>query len=97
MSLEQLKARIAKAQGKDKEAPTGPAPNASMAFRVAVELGASAGVSAFLGFWLDKWLGTAPVLLLIFLLLGIMAGFLSIYRLANPQKTDKKTPPNQPS
>jgi len=32
-----------------------------------------------MGHYLDKWLGTAPWLTLIFLLLGIVSGFRNIY------------------
>jgi ATP synthase protein I len=31
------------------------------------------------GYYLDKWLHTSPVFLLIFLVLGIIAGFRNIY------------------
>jgi ATP synthase protein I len=33
----------------------------------------------FLGVWLDRKLGTGPYLTLLFLLLGILAGFRNIY------------------
>lgn len=32
-----------------------------------------------MGFYLDRWLGTAPWLTLIFLLFGIIAGFRNIF------------------
>ena len=38
-------------------------------------------VGVFLGYMLDRWLGTEPWLLLVLLLLGIAAGFKSVYRL----------------
>lgn len=37
-------------------------------------------VGLFVGYCLDKWLGTAPWLLLIFLILGIVAGFVNVFR-----------------
>jgi len=33
-----------------------------------------------LGFWLDKWLGTMPLFLIVFFFLGFAAGFMNIYR-----------------
>jgi ATP synthase protein I len=33
-----------------------------------------------IGYYLDKWLHTAPVFLIIFLIFGICAGFLNAYR-----------------
>lgn len=40
----------------------------------------SAVVGVLLGRWIDKFLGTFPVLSLIGLILGIVAGFWSIYK-----------------
>ena len=41
-------------------------------------------ISTVLGLWggsvLDRWLGTSPVLMLVGLLLGIVAGFLNLFR-----------------
>lgn len=34
------------------------------------------------GYWLDKWLGTEPWLLLLFLMLGIVSGFVSMIQTA---------------
>jgi F0F1-type ATP synthase assembly protein I len=36
----------------------------------------------FLGFWLDKKLGTSPYLSLVGLFLGISAGFYQLYKIA---------------
>jgi ATP synthase protein I len=36
-----------------------------------------------IGNWLDKKLGTAPWLMFVFTLLGIIAGFVQIFRIAN--------------
>lgn len=37
-------------------------------------------VGLFMGYWLDKLLGTRPWLTLGFLVLGIISGFLSLFR-----------------
>lgn len=37
-------------------------------------------VGLFMGYWLDKLLGTRPWLTLTFLILGIVSGFLSLFR-----------------
>jgi len=43
-------------------------------------------ISTVLGFWggyaLDRWLGTAPWLMLVGLLLGIASGFVNLFRAA---------------
>lgn len=40
---------------------------------------ASTFVGLAIGFFLDKWLGTKPWLLLLFLFVGIVAGFKNMY------------------
>lgn len=51
-------------------------------FRVASELAAGILVGGFLGWQIDKWAGTSPGFLLVFLLLGFAAGFWNVYKLA---------------
>ncbi|MBN2198545.1 MAG: AtpZ/AtpI family protein [Candidatus Aminicenantes bacterium] len=43
-------------------------------------LPSSIAVGLFFGYLLDKWLGTHPWLLIVFLLLGVVSGFLSLLR-----------------
>jgi ATP synthase protein I len=47
------------------------------------------------GWQLDLWIGTAPFLLILFLGLGVAAGFWSVYRLAvrPPGPRDDQKPP----
>jgi ATP synthase protein I len=45
---------------------------------VGLNLVSATFVGLFLGWWLDKWLGTKPWLLLAFLLFGIIAGFRNV-------------------
>ena len=49
-------------------------------------LPSSIAVGLFIGYWLDKWLGTDPWLLITFLLLGIFSGFYSLLRGLNKYK-----------
>jgi ATP synthase protein I len=41
---------------------------------------ASIAVGAAMGYFLDKWLNTAPYLLVIFTLYGVAAGFWNLYK-----------------
>lgn len=43
-------------------------------------LPSSIAVGLFLGYFLDRWLGTEPWLLIILTLCGVVSGFLSLYR-----------------
>ena len=43
-------------------------------------LPSSIAVGLFIGYFLDKLLGTAPWLLIIFTLFGVVSGFLSLFR-----------------
>lgn len=50
--------------------------------RVATEMAVAVAVGFGLGWYLDKWLGTTPWLLLLFLPLGATAGILNVMRAA---------------
>lgn len=67
------------------------------AMRAGVDLVAALLVGGFLGYWIDRWLGTQPWGMIIFFFLGFGAGFLNIYRSQMGQdykigfkETDKK-------
>ena len=47
---------------------------------VGLQMGATLGLSAWLGYWLDGRLGTTPWLTILFVFLGAGAAFYSIYR-----------------
>jgi ATP synthase protein I len=51
-------------------------------FRVTSELVAGVLVGGFLGWWIDHWLGTKPFAFLIMLLVGMVAGFWNVYKIA---------------
>jgi len=53
-----------------------------LAFRLAVELVAGLVVGGAIGWFLDKWLGTLPVMLILFFGLGAAAGILNVIRTA---------------
>ena len=54
----------------------------SVAARVGVEMVAATVVGTGLGYGLDRWLGTAPWLLIVGVFLGATAGILAIFRMA---------------
>jgi ATP synthase protein I len=60
----------------------------SAGLRIAVELAAAVAVGTGIGIVLDRWLGTAPWLLIVFFLVGSAAGFLNVYRVG--QEIDRR-------
>ena len=85
--LDELEARIKKAQGKDEETrkaiETAEDDSHSRAgIRAGFELVGSIGISIALGYGLDTWLGTKPLFIIILFFLGVFAGFLNVYRVS---------------
>ena len=54
--------------------------NALSASSVGLELGIAVVVGLLFGMWLDRELGTTPWLMLVFLVLGLVAGFRNVLR-----------------
>jgi ATP synthase protein I len=54
-----------------------------MAFRTGIELVSALAVGTGVGWGLDYWLGTAPWLMLVFILLGGVAGIFNVYKMAS--------------
>lgn len=53
-----------------------------LAFRLAVELVAGLVVGGAIGWFIDRWLGTLPIFMLLFFGLGTAAGILNVFRTA---------------
>ncbi len=64
------------------KAGAGIGPAFSLGVRVMSEFVAGVAVGAFISWELDHWLGTSPLLLILFIALGTAAGFWSVYRVA---------------
>lgn len=47
---------------------------------VGLELGLSVGIGLLVGYYMDRWLGTAPWLMLLWLVFGLVAGFRGVFR-----------------
>ncbi len=82
--LEDLDARLKKARETQQPPQRAPLMTSGMAqaLRVALEMASALFVGGAIGWFLDRWLGTRPWLLLVFLLLGVAAGILNAYRAA---------------
>jgi ATP synthase protein I len=72
------------------ESRSGPSEDKSgmaLGMRLSAELLAGVLVGLGIGWALDRWLGTGPWLLLVFLLLGTAAGILNVIRAGNKPDT----------
>ena len=60
--------------------------------RVGTEIVASTVIGLGMGYYVDKWLDTRPLFLLVFFLFGVIAGFLNLYRVVrlDQEKMSKK-------
>jgi ATP synthase protein I len=62
-------------------------------FRLSTELVAGVLIGAGLGWLLDRWLGTLPWGMIVFLLLGFAAGVLNVMRVAGVVPPNRLDPP----
>ncbi len=62
--------------------PSGMGQAISLGFRVMSEFVAAVVVAAFIGWLIDRWLGSSPAALILFIGVGTAAGFWNVYRIA---------------
>ncbi len=82
MSLtpDDLGQKIKEAQGRQPPVKKPASPQSSRALRAGTDFVAALVVGVFLGYWIDRWLGTTPFGIIIFMLLGFGAGVMNLYR-----------------
>jgi ATP synthase protein I len=89
--LGQLDEKLREARAKRREKERGrPNGGLGVGMRIAVELAAAIGVGTGIGIVLDRWWGTSPWLLIVFFLVGCVAAFLNVYRVAQEFEKDRK-------
>ena len=77
--LRAAREREERTHGRGPSGRSGPS-GLGVGMRIGVELVASVAVGVGIGLGLDYWLGTAPWLMVLFLLLGGAAGVMNVYR-----------------
>lgn len=86
-NLDDLEKRLQDARQEYNEeynpSPSEEGKNMSVGARAGIELVGALLGGTLLGWMLDKWFGTAPILLLVFMLLGVVVGFYNIYKITN--------------
>ena len=82
--LKALEERIRKARGEDRPRPQRQEhhPQAQLAWRMVIELVAGLLIGFGIGYGLDALLGTTPVLMVLFIFLGLAAGVKTMMRSA---------------
>ena len=79
--LEIAKKNVKKNQIKDKDNDTNAA-SLGKALKISTELVASVVVGSTIGFLLDNWFDTKPMLTICFFFMGVAAGILNVFRSA---------------
>ncbi len=101
-SLEDLEGRLRQARGKrDDGTSRGQAErrltegksSLGLAWQLGVEMITAVAVCTVGGWWLDRWLGTRPWIMVALFLLGVSAGTLNAYRLAMRFGREAQEPP----
>ena len=92
--LEDLKTRLKIAKSKLQKDKTQNADKKGIflgnAFKLGTELVAAVIVGTIIGFILDNWFGTKPILIIIFFFIGFAAGILNVVRTAKNMQKDNK-------
>ena len=91
--LEDLKTRLKIAKSKSKKMDFGGEEKKGVfmgnAFKLGTELVAAVAVGTIIGFILDNWFGTKPLLILIFFFMGVAAGIVNVVRSARNMQRKK--------
>ena len=94
--LGSLKTALGRAEGDEKPGASRAGKDGAMAgavssgFRAATDLAGGIIAGALIGILADRWLGTSPFLLIIFLVIGAIAGLRSVYRLGSRPTSGSK-------
>ena len=80
--LSAARAREEQGRARRREDPTSSKAAMGYAFRVGIELAAGLVVGGGLGWLLDQWFGTMPLMLILFFFLGAGAGIRNVFRTA---------------
>ena len=78
-------------------APQGQGAALGQALRLGVELVAGVAVGGFIGWALDRWFGTAPLMMVVVLGLGAAAGIMNVVRTAKRMQADAASVKDLPS
>ena len=90
--LEDLKTRLkiakSKLQNKNLEKADKKGIFLGNVFKLGTELVAAVVVGTIIGFILDNWFGTKPILIIVFFLFGAVAGIVNVFKAAKKMQGD---------
>ena len=89
--LHDLEGQVRDARARQGGAPTDAQDRGTamgQALKLSTEMIAGVAVGGFIGWALDRWLGTAPILMVVFLILGGAGGILSVVRSAAKRQAE---------
>ncbi len=83
-------AKIKFSKSSDKKPQTSGSSLLGVAFKMSTELVAAVLIGTFIGFILDSWFDTKPILIIIFFLIGVAAGITNVFRSAKNMQRHKE-------
>lgn len=89
--IQELEQKIARLKSADDAQNKPVAGTPSLATKIITDLVAGLFVGAVIGYFLDEALNSSPLFLLIFLIIGMAAGFMNIYRGLNDSDSENKS------
>ena len=82
MEIKEIKEKVKKLKHelKSKELKKEGSSSMGIALKMGTEFVAAVFVASFIGFHVDKWLQTTPIFIIIFFIIGSVAGILNVVR-----------------
>lgn len=82
MEIKEIKEKVKKLKDelKSKELKKKGSSSMGIALKMGTEFVAAVFVASFIGFHVDKWLQTTPIFIIIFFIIGSVAGILNVVR-----------------
>ena len=82
MEIKEIKEKVKKLKDelKSKELKKVGSSSMGIALKMGTEFVAAVFVASFIGFHVDKWLQTTPIFIIIFFIIGSVAGILNVVR-----------------
>ena len=82
MEIKEIKEKVKKLKDelKSKELKKEGSSSMGIALKMGTEFVAAVFVASFIGFHVDKWLQTTPIFIIIFFIIGSVAGILNVVR-----------------